>query len=1077
LFKYKILKYSIIIFFSIILLLLLRIIYKPLDISFLNSDNINLKDYIGKFENINTEKVLLDLDLLKNRVTIELGSTKLKKYNNNFSNINARNISATIKISDLIKKSIIIESISISDGNIDIENTTIDTGNTKHFSDFLKGIPVKHINLKNINLNLYKEESRIAVANNINGIIQKNPENIILDSISVDYIEYLDTRNKNKFIINNILVSNKYTDNYIIAIDSLNLINKKRLINIKYLKNIKNITLKAIIANYNMDNKKLSIEGDILVKEKISKVYINGLYDENNITDALVRINFINFPIISLIEDETIRNTKLSLHDAINSSFKGSLILSIDNNKLSNINLDIATVKDKSQSPTTINIKNGDDLNITQVRLKANYKKNKIKINKFIVNSLEGNISLKGNIIEKSAKFEHNFNIELKDFKYSSLVNIAEALYPNINQYQNYTSIIKESFINSLVINLDSREKDTKITFIEASLKNTDLKLKKNVKLAVPEIILKLNNNKNIIINAKSSKLIKNNVFVNLTNIRIILDKYNGLDNIKNNFKITTNISTKYNSFYRLISELNLEVFKNSYVKSIDGDIEGFLNIRKVKNLEEKNKLLYSFSAKLKNFNLKEEKVDAKKFINFNNFNGKLLLDNNGAKVNGKTYINGSMSNVIVLIDNLNTMTVIIDSDAKASSFSFLKEFNYLKSGTNKLNIVIKKSIKSKNWTADIKSDLFASDIEFNFIDYKKLANTRGNLSAKFYFSGNKITKISNLNFFTDNIILKGSLYFDADTNIKKIHIGEYIHGKNNFSTTITYSKDDNRIIKVDGASIDLAGFMKSKNKKNNNLIFYLNTEKLFYENQFVGKVALNAQFKNSLLNNIEGKLFNNSMPYVHFRDIVYKNNQFKKILFEFDDLGLFLQEIKLSDSFIKGKGEILLIIDKKNLSINSGNIDISNSSIKNASFLARLLQLASFTGLLEILTNEGIPFNKIIGDFTVDEKVVNISSLKLKGFSLGGTVKGNINLNNEKINLDGVIIPAYAINSLINKIPLVGQIITGIEGEGLIGVNYNASGTIDKPLYNINPLSILTPGIIRNIIDVFKVEESKPIK
>ena len=91
--------------------------------------------------------------------------------------------------------------------------------------------------------------------------------------------------------------------------------------------------------------------------------------------------------------------------------------------------------------------------------------------------------------------------------------------------------------------------------------------------------------------------------------------------------------------------------------------------------------------------------------------------------------------------------------------------------------------------------------------------------------------------------------------------------------------------------------------------------------------------------------------------------------------------------------------------------------------------------------------------------------------------MKGNINLNDDKINLEGVVVPAYAINSLINKIPIVGQIITGIEGEGFIGVNYNAKGTIDKPTYNINPLSILTPGIIRNFFDILKIDESKTIK
>ena len=71
LFKYKILKYSIIIFFSIILLFLLRILYKPLDVSFLNSDKINLKNYLGELNNINSEKILLDFDLLKNRVRLE----------------------------------------------------------------------------------------------------------------------------------------------------------------------------------------------------------------------------------------------------------------------------------------------------------------------------------------------------------------------------------------------------------------------------------------------------------------------------------------------------------------------------------------------------------------------------------------------------------------------------------------------------------------------------------------------------------------------------------------------------------------------------------------------------------------------------------------------------------------------------------------------------------------------------------------------------------------------------------------------------------------------------------------------
>ena len=60
------------------------------------------------------------------------------------------------------------------------------------------------------------------------------------------------------------------------------------------------------------------------------------------------------------------------------------------------------------------------------------------------------------------------------------------------------------------------------------------------------------------------------------------------------------------------------------------------------------------------------------------------------------------------------------------------------------------------------------------------------------------------------------------------------------------------------------------------------------------------------------------------------------------------------------------------------------------------------------------------------------------------------------------------AINALLNKIPLIGQVITGIEGDGLIGVNFKVTGTYDEPNYNVNPLSILTPGILRSIFESF---------
>ena len=103
-----------------------------------------------------------------------------------------------------------------------------------------------------------------------------------------------------------------------------------------------------------------------------------------------------------------------------------------------------------------------------------------------------------------------------------------------------------------------------------------------------------------------------------------------------------------------------------------------------------------------------------------------------------------------------------------------------------------------------------------------------------------------------------------------------------------------------------------------------------------------------------------------------------------FLDFGLFLKNIDVSDKFISGNGDIIFKLDNQSNTIISGKYLIKDFNIKDASFLARLLQLASFTGLLEILASEGIPFTNLEGAF------------KLAILTLMNTVNSNIHELND---------------------------------------------------------------------------------
>ncbi len=62
------------------------------------------------------------------------------------------------------------------------------------------------------------------------------------------------------------------------------------------------------------------------------------------------------------------------------------------------------------------------------------------------------------------------------------------------------------------------------------------------------------------------------------------------------------------------------------------------------------------------------------------------------------------------------------------------------------------------------------------------------------------------------------------------------------------------------------------------------------------------------------------------------------------------------------------------------------------------------------------------------------------------------------------MIIPAYALNSAISEIPVIGTIITGGPGEGVFALNYALKGTMRRPKFQINPVSAIAPGILRNM-------------
>jgi hypothetical protein len=57
-------------------------------------------------------------------------------------------------------------------------------------------------------------------------------------------------------------------------------------------------------------------------------------------------------------------------------------------------------------------------------------------------------------------------------------------------------------------------------------------------------------------------------------------------------------------------------------------------------------------------------------------------------------------------------------------------------------------------------------------------------------------------------------------------------------------------------------------------------------------------------------------------------------------------------------------------------------------------------------------------------------------------------------------------LNSALGSIPILGKVLVGRQGKGVVGITFAIKGKLDEPTVLVNPMSVMTPGIFRQIFE-----------
>ncbi len=148
------------------------------------------------------------------------------------------------------------------------------------------------------------------------------------------------------------------------------------------------------------------------------------------------------------------------------------------------------------------------------------------------------------------------------------------------------------------------------------------------------------------------------------------------------------------------------------------------------------------------------------------------------------------------------------------------------------------------------------------------------------------------------------------------------------------------------------------------------------------------------------------------------------------------------------------------------GRFKLADYKLSSAPALAKLLQIASLTGIFDAL-QRGLDFTSFDGKFSYRDGILQIDKSRTYGSSIGITVEGMLDLDEDEVDLKGTVVPAYTVNRVLGQIPILGPILTGGEDEGVFAATYDVTGRLDDPIIVVNPLSALAPGFLRKLFDL----------
>lgn len=381
---------------------------------------------------------------------------------------------------------------------------------------------------------------------------------------------------------------------------------------------------------------------------------------------------------------------------------------------------------------------------------------------------------------------------------------------------------------------------------------------------------------------------------------------------------------------------------------------------------------------------------------------------------------------------------------------------------------------------ATLHADITAATVHHPLIALDKLPGTAATFNSTVTFDGKGVTTLTDLSLTGSNLALNGQMTFNSDGDLVSASLPAVRAGPNNdFALTATTTPDGGTYYRIQGRSLDASRLFGKHPSNSAATAEDTGPHKPFSLNARVGQVV----FRDGIaLRDVNLTLALGPDQHINAFSLDAQGpgagktigslgnaGGVRTVMLESGDAGMIVRAFTGFESIKGGTASARIVFPAPGTQPGvdySGTFGLRGITVMNQPFIARLFAIGSLDGPLNLLRGSGIPISKFDAPFVARGKMVTISGGRASGSAVGFTFEGMVDRRRDVVDLHGTLVPVYGINGLISDVPLIGPLLTSKPGEGIIGLTYAVRGPIDEPSISVNPLSLVTPGILRRIFE-----------